>query len=211
MRSARPQTGLGRICKDRVATRRRARSASRARFPRVDGRLASNLGAGWQGGPFVAPSLSSASVTLQDSMRSARCLTKKAERRARPVQRRPPQNIPMSRSIAVLERFPSGWTTCPLGPRRGQALPAADTEPLDPTHFVLVDRYRSFPWGPSRLTGHRPVCAWCEKVRDETGSWRPIESPMKERGEALFTHGICPECSERVKSDSKRPATGSQL
>ena len=48
------------------------------------------------------------------------------------------------------------------------------------------------------LEGILPVCASCKKIRDEKGDWQPIEYYIHERSEAEFSHGICPECSERL-------------
>lgn len=40
-----------------------------------------------------------------------------------------------------------------------------------------------------------PMCAWCQKIRDERGGWVPVARFMQEQG-ARVTHGICPTCSE---------------
>ncbi len=48
------------------------------------------------------------------------------------------------------------------------------------------------------LSGLLPICASCKKVRDDTGYWRQIEVYIKERSDAEFTHGICPDCSKRL-------------
>lgn len=40
-----------------------------------------------------------------------------------------------------------------------------------------------------------PMCAWCQKIRDERGGWVPVVKYMQEQG-ARVTHGICPTCSE---------------
>ena len=40
-----------------------------------------------------------------------------------------------------------------------------------------------------------PMCAWCQKIRDERGGWVPVARYMQEQG-ARVTHGICPTCSE---------------
>lgn len=48
------------------------------------------------------------------------------------------------------------------------------------------------------LSGLLPICSSCKKIRDEQGAWRPVESYISARSEAEFTHGICPECVERL-------------
>lgn len=47
------------------------------------------------------------------------------------------------------------------------------------------------------LGGLLPICAWCKKIRDDQGYWEQIESYLGKHSKAGFTHGICPECSER--------------
>ena len=44
------------------------------------------------------------------------------------------------------------------------------------------------------LRGLLPICAWCQKVRDDKGYWQQIESYLRDHADAKFTHGICPEC-----------------
>ncbi len=44
------------------------------------------------------------------------------------------------------------------------------------------------------LKGLLPICAWCNKVRDEGGHWHPMEVYIKIHSDASFSHGICPEC-----------------
>lgn len=51
-----------------------------------------------------------------------------------------------------------------------------------------------------RLEGLLPICAHCKKIRMEGAdpkdeeSWVPIESFIKDRTDADFSHGICPVC-----------------
>jgi len=47
------------------------------------------------------------------------------------------------------------------------------------------------------LSGLLPICAHCKKVRDDRGYWSLIETYIRERSSAEFTHGICPECARR--------------
>jgi hypothetical protein len=48
------------------------------------------------------------------------------------------------------------------------------------------------------LGGLIPICANCKKIRDDKGYWNQLEKYLKEHSEAEFTHGICPECSEKL-------------
>lgn len=48
------------------------------------------------------------------------------------------------------------------------------------------------------LEGFLSICASCKKIRDDKGNWQQIESYIRERSEATFSHGICPECAEKL-------------
>ena len=48
------------------------------------------------------------------------------------------------------------------------------------------------------LSGLIPICASCKKIRDDTGYWKQIESYLRDHSEAKFSHGICPECAEKL-------------
>lgn len=49
-----------------------------------------------------------------------------------------------------------------------------------------------------KLKGLLPICAWCKKIRDDRGYWKKVEDYLEEHTDALFTHGICPECYKKV-------------
>ncbi|MBI5017043.1 MAG: hypothetical protein HZB55_16350 [Deltaproteobacteria bacterium] len=48
------------------------------------------------------------------------------------------------------------------------------------------------------LSGILPICASCKSIRDEQGRWNPIETYVRDRTDAEFTHGLCPECRVRL-------------
>jgi hypothetical protein len=51
-----------------------------------------------------------------------------------------------------------------------------------------------------QLHGLLPICAWCKKVRNDQNYWEQIESYVSQRSAATFSHGICPECRDRVRA-----------
>lgn len=51
------------------------------------------------------------------------------------------------------------------------------------------------------LRGLLSICASCKKIREDSGQWTPIESYVHEHSEASFSHGICPECEQRLYPD----------
>ena len=48
------------------------------------------------------------------------------------------------------------------------------------------------------LSGLLPICASCKKIRDDKGYWNQIESYIHKHSEAEFSHGICPECMDKI-------------
>jgi hypothetical protein len=48
------------------------------------------------------------------------------------------------------------------------------------------------------LGGIIPICCNCKKIRDDIGSWIPVESYITEHSNAEFTHGICPVCIKKL-------------
>jgi PAS domain S-box-containing protein len=55
------------------------------------------------------------------------------------------------------------------------------------------------------LSGLLPICASCKKIRDEKGCWNQIEFYIRERSDAEFSHGICPECAKELYPDLNLP------
>ncbi len=48
------------------------------------------------------------------------------------------------------------------------------------------------------LSGLLPICASCKKIRNDEGYWEQMESYISDHSEADFSHGICPECVEKL-------------
>ena len=48
------------------------------------------------------------------------------------------------------------------------------------------------------LGGLLPICANCKKIRDDKGYWLQVEEYIKFHSDVEFTHGICPECQEKL-------------
>jgi PAS domain S-box-containing protein len=51
------------------------------------------------------------------------------------------------------------------------------------------------------LRGFLPICSNCKKIRDDKGYWNQIESYIRDRSDAEFSHGICPECAKKLYPD----------
>lgn len=48
------------------------------------------------------------------------------------------------------------------------------------------------------LHGIIPICASCKKIRDEEGAWHQMEAYISAHTDALFSHGICKECTKEL-------------
>ena len=46
-----------------------------------------------------------------------------------------------------------------------------------------------------------PVCVSCKKVRDDEGYWKKIEEYFYKNSDYLLSHGLCPECAEKLYPD----------
>ncbi len=48
------------------------------------------------------------------------------------------------------------------------------------------------------LRGLLPICSSCKKIRNDAGGWEQMESYIARNSEAEFSHGLCPECAEKL-------------
>ncbi len=48
------------------------------------------------------------------------------------------------------------------------------------------------------LKGLLPICASCKKIRDDSGYWHQVEVYIHEHTDVNFSHGICPDCVEKL-------------
>lgn len=62
------------------------------------------------------------------------------------------------------------------------------------------------------LKGFIPICAACKKIRDDQGYWQAVEVYIRDRTDAQFSHGICPDCARKLYPDyfQDKPPTNTQ-
>jgi PAS domain S-box-containing protein len=48
------------------------------------------------------------------------------------------------------------------------------------------------------LKGLLSICAWCKRIRTQSGEWTELESYVSAHSEANFSHGVCPDCLPKV-------------
>jgi len=54
-----------------------------------------------------------------------------------------------------------------------------------------------------------PMCSWCRKVRNDQQYWCSVEEYLTKYSDVPLSHGICPDCRDKVASDwkqSRRPS-----
>ena len=59
------------------------------------------------------------------------------------------------------------------------------------------------------LKGLIPICAGCKSVRDDKGFWQGIEIYLSQQTDALFSHGLCPECQKKFYPELQDSEDGS--
>ncbi|MEI6128102.1 MAG: response regulator, partial [Pseudomonadota bacterium] len=52
------------------------------------------------------------------------------------------------------------------------------------------------------LKGLVPICCHCKGIRDDKGFWNKIEKYILENTDAELTHGICPDCMNKLYPDA---------
>lgn len=71
---------------------------------------------------------------------------------------------------------------------------AERTKELQEKNLTLIKALKEI----KKLGGLLPICASCKKIRNDEGYWQEVENYIHERSEAEFTHGICPDCMEKL-------------
>ena len=69
------------------------------------------------------------------------------------------------------------------------------------TNVLLEERNRELQEAIENvkvLHGLLPICASCKKIRNDSGSWSQMEAYISDHSEAEFSHGICPECQQKL-------------
>jgi len=68
-----------------------------------------------------------------------------------------------------------------------------------------------------RLEGLIPICANCKKIRDDKGYWEEVDSYLSDHSDVEFTHGICPDCMQKLypefinKQNDENNSSGQEL
>lgn len=59
-----------------------------------------------------------------------------------------------------------------------------------------------------------PICAYCKKIRDDSnsekgkGEWVNVDRYISSKTDTVFTHGMCPECYEKIIGELDKESDG---
>ena len=53
------------------------------------------------------------------------------------------------------------------------------------------------------LRGLLPMCSKCKRIRDDKGFWQQVDAYIEAHSEAVFSHGICPDCLQDMYGEKE--------
>jgi hypothetical protein len=59
-----------------------------------------------------------------------------------------------------------------------------------------------------QLSGLLPICSSCKKIRNDQGYWQQVEVYIRDHSDVEFSHGICPDCMQRLYPDYYQKTVG---
>jgi len=69
-----------------------------------------------------------------------------------------------------------------------------------PFNGYVINEFRNVSSLLGLRQGILPICAWCNRIRDESGDWHHIESYLHRKTGTNFSHTICKECKREVET-----------
>ena len=52
-----------------------------------------------------------------------------------------------------------------------------------------------------QLRGLLPICSYCKRIRSDEDYWQQVETYVADRSDVEFSHGVCPDCLEKVRAE----------
>ena len=62
----------------------------------------------------------------------------------------------------------------------------------------VADRMRNFNLQIGKLKSLLPICMYCKSIRNDSDYWQQIDQYIHKETGTDFTHGICPDCYQKV-------------
>jgi phosphoserine phosphatase RsbU/P len=76
------------------------------------------------------------------------------------------------------------------------------TKPVDPEELGMrlhvAERIIGLTTQVKQLASFIPICSYCKKIRDDKKYWQGVEEYLSEQQGATLSHGVCPDCHDRV-------------
>lgn len=98
------------------------------------------------------------------------------------------------------------FDAAPILNRKGELIAAIETlqditerKRVEEEREKLILELRDALARVKTLSGLLPICAWCKKIRNDRGYWDRLEAYIEKHTDVTFTHGICPECLNKVE------------
>lgn len=111
----------------------------------------------------------------------------------------------------TIEVFENGADDCVLKnhmPKLGPAVHRALSRAQDRFRRQIADADRERLIGElhAALMAKRPeflvpICSSCKKIRDVENRWLAIEIYLRDHFDLNLTHGLCPECADRMRTE----------
>ncbi len=83
----------------------------------------------------------------------------------------------------------------------GNFMDITERKKLEQERELLIQKLQESLAKVNTLSGLLPICAWCNKLRDDKGYWASVEEYISEHTGAEFTHGMCPSCLEKYSAE----------
>ena len=82
--------------------------------------------------------------------------------------------------------------------RMGSFVDITKRRQLEQEREKLIQKLQDAIHSIKTLRGLIPICASCKKIRDDKGFWHLVEEYVSDHSDAQFSHGICPECAQKL-------------
>jgi DNA-binding response OmpR family regulator len=76
----------------------------------------------------------------------------------------------------------------------------------------LAERIRELQYAMAKIHELQelvPICSYCKKIRDDGNYWHQLENYISTRTGVQFSHGVCPECYQKVIAELERASASS--